>query len=206
MSPDRAAKIFSWIFHPLFMPLLTFVVAAAYDHQLLYHERMYDIIVICLIINILAPGFGIWMMLRRKMISDLDVSDARQRTAPFSIVLFYYVCTYVVFRLKSNLVSDALLSMMLAVPVGILLAMVINRWTKISVHCLAVGGAAGALIGLGIAHNMVLLFPISVFILVAGIVAFARIQLSAHTPAQAYLGFVVGLSVNLVFVANQIFI
>lgn len=205
MSQQGMAKIFSWVFHPLLMPLYAFLIAHAYDHQLLYHERMFEIIVICLVINILAPAVGIWMMYKRKMIGDLDVSEARQRNTPFSLVLFYYVCTYVVFRIKSDLVSEALLSMMLAVPLGILVAMIVNRWTKISVHCLGVGGAAGALIGLGIAHNVVLILPISLMVLVGGLVAFARIELNAHTPAQAYLGFSVGLVINAVFVANSLY-
>jgi hypothetical protein len=206
MSRQRAAKIISWVFHPLFMPLYAFFIAYTYDHQLLYHERMFEIIVICLVINILAPGVGIWMMYKRKMIKDLDVSDSRQRNTPFSLVLFYYICTYVVFRIKGDLISDALLSMMLAVPLGIFIAMIINRWTKISVHCLGIGGATGALIGLGIAHNIVLVLPISLLILVGGMVAFARIELSAHTPGQAYLGFAVGLVINAFFVANSLYL
>jgi hypothetical protein len=206
MSRQRAAKIISWVFHPLFMPLNAFFIAYTYDHQLFYHERMFEIIVICLVINILAPGVGIWMMYKRKMIKDLDVSDSSQRNTPFSLVLFYYICTYVVFRIKGDLISDALLSMMLAVPLGIFMAMIINRWTKISVHCLGIGGATGALIGLGIAHNIVLVLPISLLILVGGMVAFARIELSAHTPGQAYLGFAVGLVINAFFVANSLYL
>ena len=188
------------------MPLYAFFIAYTYDHQLLYHERMFEIIVICLVINILAPGVGIWMMYKRKMIKDLDVSDSRQRNTPFSLVLFYYICTYVVFRIKGDLISDALLSMMLAVPLGIFIAMIINRWTKISVHCLGIGGATGALIGLGIAHNIVLVLPISLLVLVGGMMAFARIELSAHTPGQAYLGFAVGLVINAFFVANSLYL
>ena len=194
------------MFHPLFMPLYAFLIAYTYDYQLLYHERMFEIIAICLVINILAPGVGIWMMYKRKMINDLDVSDSRQRNTPFSLVLFYYICTYVVFRIKGDLISDALLSMMLAVPLGIFVAMVINRWTKISVHCLGIGGATGALIGLGIAHNIVLALPISLLVLVGGMVAFARIELSAHTPDQVYLGYVVGLVINAFFVANSLYL
>lgn len=206
MTRQRAATNLSWIFHPLFMPLYAFLVADAYDHQLLRHEKMFEIIVICLIINILAPAIGIWLMYKRKMIGDLDVSDSKQRNTPFSLVLFYYVCTYVIFRIKAGLVSEALLSMMLAVPLGILVAMIVNRWTKISVHCLGIGGVVGALMGLGIAHNVQMIMPVSLMILIGGLVAFARIELEAHTPVQAYLGFVVGLAINLLLVANCLFI
>ena len=96
--------------------------------------------------------------------------------------------------------------MMLAVPLGIFVAMIVNRWTKISVHCLGIGGAVGALMGLGIAHNVQMIMPVSLMVLIGGLVAFARIELEAHTPVQAYLGFAVGLAINLLLVANCLFI
>lgn len=200
------ARFFSWVLHPLFMPLITFLIANELDPLLLYHDQMTTIVALCLVINIVAPGIGIWVMIRRKIISDAEVSDRTQRAAPYLLVIFYFACTYVIFRVKHGLVSDAFMSLILAVPLSLLISLLINRWWKISVHALAQGGVVGAFVGLSAVHSTNFLLPIALFCVAGGVVAASRVYLKLHTHSQVYAGFALGLIVNWFLVGQEIMI
>ena len=85
---------------------------------------------------------------------------------------------------------------LLAAIIIVGLAGFISKYWKISLHMLGVGGGTGALIGIhflsgGFSQLIILA------ILLSGILGIARINEKAHNHAQIYVGFLVGLIIQL---------
>jgi len=81
--------------------------------------------------------------------------------------------------------------------IAILITAFLNLKFKISAHMLGVGGLLGVLMSVAylIQFNMTP-FYIAVIIL-AGFIGFARLKLDEHKPYQLYVGFALGLIVQL---------
>jgi membrane-associated phospholipid phosphatase len=71
---------------------------------------------------------------------------------------------------------------------------------------IGIGGLIGALLAISFFMQMPVFTALSVCLIVAGCVGFARLQLNAHTPNQVYAGFVFGCLVqfSLFFLAQSI--
>ena len=69
------------------------------------------------------------------------------------------------------------------------------RW-KISIHMLGIGGLTGALIGLSQRFQYDHFIMISVVVLLAGFVGYARLKTNSHNFQQVYAGFIIGLIVE----------
>jgi hypothetical protein len=79
----------------------------------------------------------------------------------------------------------------------VLLAGIISRFWKISLHLLAIGGVVGIFIALQLMEGGVL-YLLLIFILLSGILGVARIKQKAHNHTQVYVGFLLGVSVELI--------
>ena len=63
---------------------------------------------------------------------------------------------------------------------------------------IGIGGIVGAILGLSFRLMIDLSLIISLLILCAGAVGYARLSLEAHNPAQVYAGFFLGLISELI--------
>ena len=84
---------------------------------------------------------------------------------------------------------------MLGATVLVLISLLINYLTKISIHMLAMGGLFGTFAGLAIGFHYDLRLLLFLLALAAGLTGFARLKLKAHTEAQVYTGFGLGVLV-----------
>ena len=83
--------------------------------------------------------------------------------------------------------------MFIGANLSIVFALIINLKWKISVHMIGIGGVLGAIIGLSYRLLIDLRFEITLLILCAGFIAYARLKLKAHNPAQVYAGLLLGV-------------
>lgn len=200
------ALFFSYVFHPLWIPLMTFGLASYLDPWLVPNKPVFNFIGLVLIINAIAPLISILIMMRKGMISDVEIRDRQQRSRPYVIILFYFILTYWLLRNRQIPVDPAVFSMFLGVIVSIICALVINRFWKISAHMLAVGGLVGVMFGLANEIPSGMHVTIALLVFIAGGVGFSRIYLKAHSHNQVYMGFLLGLVVNYVLVNYSIVI
>lgn len=200
------ALFFSYVFHPLWMPLFTFGLAYLVDPWLIPSKPVFNFIGLVLIINAVAPLVSIFIMMRRGMISDVEIKNRNERTRPYMIILFYFILTYWLLRNRNVPVDPAVFSMFLGVIFSVIIAMVINRYWKISAHMLAIGGLIGVMLGLAREIHTGMPFIIGGLIFIAGGVGFSRIFLNAHTHNQVYAGFTLGIVLNYLLVNFEVVI
>ena len=191
---NTLAKLVSAVLHPLCMPLLTLGLLLATDGYLAHRLGLFSYLFVLLLINTLAPALSMWILKRRGVISDWDIRTRKERPLPFLLVLAYYLMAYVLV-VKSTAVEVPLFyqNVLLSLVVAIASAWVVTWKAKISMHMLAQGGIMAVYLRVAMTDQLWDLRWLSALILVAGLVGWSRLQLKAHTPAQVYTGFLLGL-------------
>lgn len=197
----RFSKILSIVFHPLWIPLMSFVLITAIDSSLIYNNTVWWWIVSFLLVNIFVPSISLWYMIRKGALSGIELEKREERTMPYLLVIVYYGIFYYVIWNFEPVISPLIYSMYFAIICTLILALIINYFWKISVHLLALGGLTGALAALPKFHNEIdTLIPLILVILISGAVGFARFVLKAHSLRQIYLGYLLGFLIQYYFV------
>lgn len=189
------ALILSYVFHPLWMPFLLLLVLWGVDPWLRMQPAMMVYVGSILLINAIAPAISLYVLHRRGALSDLEVSQRKERTVPFLVVMFYQLLGYYALTRPGVFLPSEVLSLVVAMIASLLVAMLLTRWIKVSMHLLAQGGALGALWSFNLLHHLGLEQLLPVGFLLAGLVGWSRMRLGVHTPTELALGFLTGFSV-----------
>ncbi len=193
---NNLAKIISTIFHPLLVPtyaLLLLINLQTHTILALPITYRYVIVGIVFLTSFVLPSIFIFILLKFGKIQSLNMSTQKERTLPMLIITIAFYTTY--YLLKQTTVTGLMALFMVGATMLVLVALVFNYITKISLHMTAWGGLFGTFLGLAISFNFNLISILYIIIFLIGIVATARLKLNAHTPFQVYLGFFVGTTV-----------
>lgn len=188
----RFAKFISKILHPFYMP--TYGLLILYNSFLKsffsLHEKASSFLIV-FSFTIFVPALIIVFLLQTKRISNFNISDRKERTIPFLCVFCCYVLCAIVL-LSSPLKSSFISIFIIGSAISILFLTIISVWWKISAHLTGIGGLCGTILGSCLWLNFI---PLNLFvfcILLAGILAYARIELKEHTLTQTIGGFSLG--------------
>jgi hypothetical protein len=200
-----AARIISWVFLPLFVPmyalLLTLYIPSNQDyyinHDCLYllpKEFKWGLIYMFLIFSTIAPGASYIALYRTKMISTVEMDDRKERTFPILIMFFYCMALYGVFMVKvgSEIMPKFALALPLSGAVVTAVFAVLNRWRKVSIHTGTMGIATGYLIAYMVLHAEYAFWMLPAVILASGAVMSARVYLGKHTMLEIIVGWFTG--------------
>jgi len=197
----RLAQILSIIFHPLWMPLIIYMSVRTIDPYYIAPTQADYFVFLLLGINIVAPAVSMLIMIKYGMLSSIELRSRKERFGPYLLVIFYYVLSYTMLRWKGPYLPPTVFSFFLSVIVSLMLSLAINSIWKISVHMLAQGGVFGTLLALNVIHpNLDTVYP-ALSLLMAGMTAYARLKLEAHTHGQVYAGFCLGAIVNWIVIS-----
>lgn len=192
--------VFSYLFHPLFVAVYGFSIILFTDNYFSYFFNL-QIKLLLLSITIsftcVLPVLNLYVLKRLKLISSFYLEDGKERTFPYIITSMFYLG--MVFLIKDFQIPTIYMSFLLAAAFSILLAAIINLKWQISAHLIGLGGLAGSVLALSLILRQNLLMWFCFIVVAAGLTAFARIQLNAHSPKQVYVGFLVGLMATFVF-------
>ena len=194
----KLTKFISILLHPMFMPILALHLTLLVLPSLAFNlsQNLLLIYGILIFSTMVLPLISIFWLMQKGKVSSLEMSNHKERSLPlFKTVVWmsfgYYLLQNLLFYtpiLKAELLGAILI---------ILLAAIISKFWKISLHLLGIGGVVGVFIALQIMHGD-FLYLLLLFILLSGLLGVARIKQKAHNYAQVYAGFLVGLSVELI--------
>lgn len=189
------AKILSVVFHPLLMPLLGAVIIfnLPFFHVEFIPKKAYWFVILTnSLFTLFIPLTVILLMLRFKLIDSLSMNNKEQRRLPILITGILYTVNYFILS-KIHFLPPLYLSFLLAGIVSILITLAITYRWKISMHMAGLGGLLGTIIIVSFMWNIQMIPLIITLILISGLTGSARLQLNAHTQAQVFVGFFVGL-------------
>ena len=185
-------KAITLIFQPLLMPTFGMIILMNMTFFVGLPPLWRWISIIgTFIFTAVLPAIPILVMLRKGEINDLFISKKEERTMPYLFSFLAYVF-WSMFMWRTLQFPMFIVAMGIGSAISIIAITVINLKWKISAHLGGVGGLTGAVFG--VCYRMAINpLPFLIVILaISALVALARMELKAHTPAQVLAGFVVG--------------
>ncbi|MEK6617014.1 MAG: PAP2 family protein, partial [Bacteroidota bacterium] len=147
-------------------------------------------------VTFLLPLLNALLLLKLKFISSLEMKTRQERKFPYLIsAVCYFSESY--FLMNAN-VPVLIKALMVGATLLVVSVLIINLFWKISAHTVGIGGLCGMMIAISSRLQINLHYILIALFLIAGIVAFSRLKLSAHNPVQVYVGFLLGVSVPLI--------
>lgn len=151
--------------------------------------------VIIFMFSFIFPSLNIFILYKLKKIPSITLSNQKDRTYPYVMTtLFYFGLFYLLLDIN---IWTSIKVFVLGGGIAILLTALLNLKFKISAHMVGIGGLLGVLISVSylIKFDMTLFYIL--IIIVAGFIGFARLTLNEHKPYQLYVGFLIGLFVQM---------
>ena len=187
------ALIISYLFHPLWYPLLGVYIlfqTPTYINYAIPDEYKWKIYVLLGFITIVSPVFTLILLKKIKLVRDKHLALARERIYPYITTIIYYVFGIYLFQ-KAG-VPAVILYYLLGAVIAVFLDFLLNFKLKISAHTTAIGGLLAMLLAVSLRWHLDLSFYIIIAFFIAGIVATARLILQAHKLSEVFLGFLIG--------------
>jgi hypothetical protein len=195
------ANIVSFICHPVFFPLVMTYVLYKLTPNSFEGVPPKQLGLWFLSIGITAvffPLFSIALMKPLGFIDSFRMPTARERTIPLmTSMIFYFWVSHVFNSMGGTPVPLILKIFLLGNFWGIICLFMINIFTKISMHTATAGGMIGIIIVLMIISPVNMILPFFVALLIAGIIGTARTILGAHQRGDIWLGYIIGILVQL---------
>ncbi|MES2386889.1 MAG: hypothetical protein V4543_02710 [Bacteroidota bacterium] len=191
------AKVISIVFHPLAMPTYTFAILffLAQNFSMLDPDQNLKILGFIAILTGVLPAVLSAMFFIREG-ESLSMEDRSRRVYPFLLTAFIYVCIAYLFRVLLQSHYNMQLLMNCIACSALLSAIITLRW-KISTHAMGAAGMTGALAAtLIIMGDERIFVPLTLSIVLWGLVCSSRLLLNAHTTAQIVAGSIAGCGIT----------
>lgn len=196
---DKIANIISVILFPLFFPsyaILIFFYYNNFNTYLIPLNAKFMVFTIIFITTCIFPMLFIFIMKRKGMIKSIQLETRDERVFPLIITIIFFFVAY--YMLRHIEVLELFHFFLIGSTLLVIIALLINFLTKISIHMIGVGGITGTLIGLSLRMNADLVVLINISLILSGLTGYARLKLKAHNQSQIYSGFLCGLLIMLI--------
>jgi hypothetical protein len=189
------AHIFSVVFHPVFIPF--YVVAFLINYHPSYFSgfSFYSnkLLATVAVNTILFPVFALLVMKGLGFVKSIMLHTQQDRIGPYLVnMIFYFWMARVFFNFQPQ-VTPVLSSFMTGVFLTTAIALMANIFYKISMHAIGCGGMLGIFIIIMNTNSMLMTWPLSIALLITGLVCTSRLLVSNHTQKEIYMGLLVGL-------------
>jgi hypothetical protein len=194
------AKIISYVFHPLFVPvyIILFLISIQ-PHLFAAFTPMQKTITIIrfvvfytffpLVTVLLARGLG--------FLDSIFLKTQRERIIPYVACGVYYFFMWYVLRNQPEFSREVVILTM-AIWIASSLGLIANIYMKISLHTMSVGVMVTFIMQLALAQGYGFGVYISATLLITGLVCTARLIASDHTQKEVYTGLAVGILSQLI--------
>jgi membrane-associated phospholipid phosphatase len=149
-----------------------------------------------LIFTGILPLLPLVILLVRGEITDINVSVREQRTFPYMFSFLAYIF-WAYFLWRTLQMPYFIVSVALASALSVVILLTVNLRWKISAHLCCAGGVFAFVVGISFKFGMNPVWLIITMLAVSLLLVVSRIELKAHTPAQACAGFAVGFITTL---------
>jgi hypothetical protein len=194
----KILPIFSYIFHPIFVPLFTVVLFFYIDINYLAPVEKLLLLLQIIIMMVLIPIMFFFLLRTLGKIDSVMASDVGQRKLPLMLQATLIVLLMIQ-SISYNRIPELFfffLAILLTTIAALLLAF---AKLKISLHMAGMGGMLFFILGLSIHGHVNLVSLIAGLFLMTGAVASSRLHFEAHDNPELIFGFVAGAVPQLAF-------
>tara|TARA_B100000949_G_scaffold230197_1_gene240236 strand:- start:140 stop:745 length:606 start_codon:yes stop_codon:yes gene_type:complete len=186
-------KSFSYIFHPLFMPMLGVLLYFSITPKFVPEPFLYAKVLALSILTIVVPLLFYFLLRNLKMASSIFLSDVNERRIPLlcNLVLTLTILKIIINGYEFPELYYFFIGILLSTALSFIL--VLFKF-KVSLHMVGICGVIMFIIGLSMHYSSNLLLFIALLIFAAGASASSRLQAQAHTYSELITGVFVGLA------------
>ncbi len=195
------ARIVSILFHPLFMTTIGLLIifnSGTYLSVLSPQVKKVSMIA-TILFTVIFPASAIMILYLSKTIYDIELNERKERSIPFIISIVLYLFTFFLMR-EIRQLSAGHLVYFFCPPLIIFFLLILNNWSKPSVHMAAIGMLSGVLLMLIVLFNASLQGAFILSMIAAGLTGTARLILGKHFPLEILTGYLTGFLVAAVVI------
>jgi hypothetical protein len=193
---NRLARLISILLHPVLLPLYSVFLLAlvpALQRQPLPFHAWLAYAGLFFGFTFVFPVGLVWLLRRWNFITSIEMAAKEQRSLPLMLTLTVYLA--LIYMVKDASLPVYLFFMLVVATAVMLAGLVISQFYLVSLHAMSWGAYTAALIYYTLKLWIGIPWLVCFFILLSGIVGFARLKLSAHKPGQVYAGFLAGAGI-----------
>jgi len=188
------AKIISYVFHPLFVPVYIAWFLISVQPYMFGSFTTTEKMITVLRFFIMYSFFPLVTVLLAKALGFLDsifLKTQKERVIPYIACGIYYFWMCYVLRNQDQF-SKEVVQLSMAIFIASSIGLIVNIYMKVSMHAISVGILLAFMVLLAMTQPGNYTVYLSISFLMAGMVCTSRLILSDHTPAEIYIGLLVG--------------
>lgn len=189
------ARIFSYVFHPLFLPTYIFLwltLKFPYAFAGITPFTLFTRKITVFWMTGFFPAFSVFLLYQLKFIENIYLRSQKERIAPYIITMIFY---WWMWYLSRNFTDqpEVLRFFFLGIFLSTVVGLIANNFFKISMHAMGVGGALMFMILTSFYYHVYLGSDISSIIIIAGVTCSSRLLLNEHGAFEVYFGLFTGI-------------
>jgi hypothetical protein len=191
---QKTAQLFSWLFHPLFIPVyITLFLIRVHPYLFSGFDdwakmgNLLQVFVNCT----LLPLVSVLLLRGLKFIDSVQLKTQKERIVPYMICMIFYFWNWYAF--KNNHGVKEMISLSMAIFNASVFGFLVNISMKVSMHAMAAGVMSCFMTLLAMNDSSNLSLYLSVSFLIAGMVCTSRLIVSGHTSREVYTGLLIGI-------------
>jgi len=188
------AKIISYIFHPLFVPvyLAYFIIGVrSYEFASLDEWNKTLKLILIIVSCTFVPLVCVLLLRGLNFIDSIYLKTQKDRIIPYIICMTFYFSVWFFFK-KNHEIKD-LVSMTMALFNASVFGFLVNIAMKVSMHAIAMGVMCTFIAILAFNDSISYSFYLAIAIFITGIVCTSRLIVSDHRPKEIYYGLLIGI-------------
>jgi hypothetical protein len=183
---------FSYLFHPIFIPLLGTVFYVVLDNSYLSMPQYLLLFLQIIIITFLLPIAFFYLLRTFGKIDNIMLSDISHRKIP--LLLHIMLLTVLITKSITLERFPVLFFFFLGGIISAALAFTgLYLKTKASIHMIGISALTIFIIGLSIKNEINTINLVTFFVFMNGLVASSRLVMKAHTNKELLIGFLCGI-------------
>src|SRR5258706_8227533 len=195
-----AAKLISFVFHPVFIPIYI-IVFLLYVHPYLFAGfAAWDktlVLIQAFVMFTFFPIVTVLLLKALKFINTIYLHTQKDRIIPYVACGTWYFWIWYVWHNLPDYPHEAVV-FALAIFIASFTGLIANIYMKVSMHAISMGVMVTFILLLAFNQPISFGIYISFALLIAGLVCTARFIISDHTPKEVYAGLLLGIVSQLI--------
>jgi hypothetical protein len=192
---SKTSKIFSVVFHPVFIPLygLLLIYSSPTLLSFIPTRMKWTIFLMVLANNVILPLSLAAILYLRGAIKTFNARDRNERVVLLTFALLMYTITAIL--LLRIQVPNLFRAYFISIAFVTLVTLIITAIYRISLHAAGFGGLLSLLIFMIILYDIRSVWQLVIVVLIGGGVMSSRLYLDDHTPTETWTGLFAGAGV-----------
>lgn len=192
MNLKKTLPFFSYLFHPIFIPVFAALYYFIINHSKYTNFEKYFVVLQIVIITIVLPILFFLLLHKMGKINSVLAVEIEQRKIPLVIQ-----CFLIIFLVRKSVPLENYPELHFFFLGGLLSALValILLFFKIkaSLHMIAISALTVFVVGLSLQLQIQNIVGFTVMVLLNSLVASSRLKMKAHSIKELIIGFILGI-------------